>query len=206
MTLRGGDVNELEAYYFDAAKAYAETLCRYRLAKWVSQSRQQVMTVQSFAHLRAMRPDVQMYSELLVQDPVGGDVREIGRVVPDCMVVLQHETPTHMLSFDYPFQNERPTMVFEFICPANPRKDYDDNFRRYERDLGVPYYPRSEPETATLTLFRLGPGRKYERAAPNGAGRFEVPELDLEAAVVDGWVRYWYRGKQLLLPAELKRA
>jgi hypothetical protein len=38
---------------------------------------------------------------------------------------------------------------------------------------------------------------------PNAAGRFEVPELEIEVALLDGWVRFWYQGKLLPLPGEM---
>ncbi|HEX4612385.1 MAG TPA: hypothetical protein VH092_29595, partial [Urbifossiella sp.] len=37
----------------------------------------------------------------------------------------------------------------------------------------------------------------------NDAGRYAVEKLELEAKLVDGWVRFWFRGEMVLLPAEL---
>jgi hypothetical protein len=30
--------------------------------------------------------------------------------------------------------------------------------------------------------------------------------VDLEVALLDGWVRFWYKGEQLPLPADLQRS
>jgi hypothetical protein len=32
-----------------------------------------------------------------------------------------------------------------------------------------------------------------------------IPELELEAALLDGWVRYWFRGELLPLSPDLQR-
>src|SRR5262249_52094000 len=88
---------------------------------------------------------------------------------------------------------------------GNPRKDYEDSFRNYERDLKVPYYLVFYPDTQDLTLYRHNKG-KYVTVKPNEHDRYPIPELDLEVALLDGWVRFWYQGELLPLPADLERA
>ena len=53
-------------------------------------------------------------------------------------------------------------------------------------------------------LFRMKDDR-YSAVPPNAAGRRAIPELELEVALLDGWVRYWFRGELLPLPGDLLR-
>src|SRR5262249_830836 len=48
-------------------------------------------------------------------------------------------------------------------------------------------------------------GRKFVSVKPNRQGRYAIPELELEVAILDGWVRYWFRGRLPPLPADLQR-
>jgi hypothetical protein len=60
------------------------------------------------------------------------------------------------------------------------------------------------PDIQELTLYRHT-GKKYVSVKPNKQGRYPVPELDLEVSLEGGWVRYWYEGALLPLPADLDR-
>jgi hypothetical protein len=91
----------------------------------------------------------------------------------------------------------------EYVSPSNKRKDYEDSFEKYER-LKVPYYLVFYPDTQDLTLFHHN-GEKYVSKKPNRRGRLAIPELDIEVALLDGWVRYWFKGELLPLPADLQR-
>lgn len=44
---------------------------------------------------------------------------------------------------------------------------------------------------------------KYTAVPPGPSGRRPIPELELEVALLDGWVRYWFRGELLPLPGDL---
>jgi len=68
----------------------------------------------------------------------------------------------------------------------------------------VPYYLTFHPDNQELTLYRHN-GRKYVTVKPNEHGRFPIPELDLEIKIEGGWVRFWYKGKLLPLPADMLR-
>ena len=103
------------------------------------------------------------------------------------------------------FQPVKPLWVLEYVSPSNKRKDYKDSFHKYEKELKVPYYLLFYPNKQELTLYRLGP-RKYAATKPNRYGRLAIPELDLEVGLLDRWVRYWYKGDLLPLPAELQAA
>jgi hypothetical protein len=145
---------------------------------------------------------VQLFNELLVQFPVRGR-RRPAQVVPDNMVVVCKHPIDAVGSYDVPFQPVRPFWVFEYVSPSNKRKDYEDSFEKYER-LKVPYYLVFYPDNQDLTLFHHQ-GEKYVTKKPNRRGRLAVSELDMEVALLDGWVRYWYQGELLPLPADLQR-
>lgn len=95
-----------------------------------------------------------------------------------------------------------PLLIQEYVSRGSKRKDYTDNFLKYERDLKVPYYLLFNPEKPALHLYRHN-RRKYVLVKPNAHGRLAVPPLDIEAALLDDWVRFWYQGELLPLPAEL---
>ena len=53
-----------------------------------------------------------------------------------------------------------------------------------------------------MTLYRHT-GERYASVPVNEQGRLALPEMELEMALLDGWVRYWFRGELLPLPGEL---
>lgn len=97
-----------------------------------------------------------------------------------------------------------PFWTLDYVSKHSERKDYQESFRKYERELKVPYYLVFYPEAQELTLFHLQ-GKKYQTVPPNDAGRCPLPELDLEMTIWEGWARFWYRGKLLPLPDDLQR-
>jgi hypothetical protein len=76
---------------------------------------------------------------------------------------------------------------------------------KYEHELKVPYYLLFVPDEQELTLYRHS-GPKYLSVQPDTHGRYALPEVEMEIALLDGWVRFWYQGSLLPLPAELERA
>ncbi len=119
------------------------------------------------------------------------------------MVVICKDPIQAEGSYDVPFQPVRPFWVFEYVSPSNQRKDYEDSFEKYER-LKVPYYLVFHSDSQDLTLFHHQ-GEKYVSKRPNRRGRLAIPELSMEVALLDGWVRYWYEDELLPLPADLQR-
>src|SRR5262249_14056457 len=103
-----------------------------------------------------------------------------------------------------PLQSVRPFWMMEYVSKHNKRKDYEESFAKYERELKVPYYLVFYPDAQELTLFKHG-GKKYRVVKPNEHGRYPIPELELEMALLDGWVRFWFRGELLPLPDGLQR-
>jgi Uma2 family endonuclease len=190
--------------YDRAADRYLQSLPLEHFMESTDQSTQRAITVESLELVAAIRPEFQVFSELLVLYPVAGeDESRPAGVVPDNMVVLWPTPLAPLRSFNTPLQQARPTLVLEYAAPSNPRKDYEDNRKKYESDLKVPYYLIFEPEKQKLTVLQLERGR-YVAVKPNDAGRLAIPDLELEAAIVDRWVRFWYQGKLLPLPGEMQ--
>jgi Uma2 family endonuclease len=188
--------------YAKAANDYLRSLPLEHFMESTPQAKQREITLESLALVNARRPDVQVFNELLVQYPVRGQ-RKPAQVVPDNMVVVWKDRIDAQGSYDVPLQPIRPFWVFEYVLPSNNRKDYDDSFQKYER-LKVPYYLIFYPDNQELTLFHRR-GEKYVSKKPNRRGRFSIPELEMEMAILDGWVRYWYQDELLPLPADLQR-
>lgn len=124
--------------------------------------------------------------------------------MPDNMVVMHAEPIKAEGSFDLPLQPVGPFCVLEYVSKNNKRKVYDDNMIKYERELKVPYYLLFYPDDQEVTVFRHNK-RKYVSVKPNAVGRLAIAELELEVALLDRWVRYWFRGELLPLPADLQR-
>jgi Uma2 family endonuclease len=168
-----------------------------------AQATQRAITLASLAQVQARRSDFHVFNELLVQYPRRGQ-RRLGQVVPDNMVVLSEQPLRATSSFNVPLEPAPPFWTLEYVSKSNPRKDYEDNFQKYERELKVRYYLVFYPDEEELTLYRHNK-RRYVTVRPNAQGRYPLPEIELEVAVLDGWVRFWYRGELLPLPADYQR-
>jgi Uma2 family endonuclease len=188
--------------YLDAeADAYLEALPLSHFMEATTQATQRKITLESFDLVHAARPEVQCFNELLVQYR-RGKRKKTGKVVPDNFVVVHPEPIDALKSFDLQTQTARPLLVLEYVSKETRRKDYDENFEKYEEELRVPYYLLFYPDNDELTLFRLGE-KGYTAVPPNAAGRVAIPELELEAGLLGGWVRFWFRGELLPLPGDL---
>jgi Uma2 family endonuclease len=193
---------ELEAFYRAAAQEYLERLPLRHFMEATTPARQRAITLACLALICAVRPDVHVFNELLVQYPPRGRGKKLRQVVPDNMVVLHPEPIQAEGSFDLPLQPAGPFWVLEYVSKNSRRKDYDQNMVKYERDLKGPYYLLFAPEAQELTLYHLEQDR-YVSVKPNAQARYPLPELELEMALLDGWVRFWFRGELVPLPAEL---
>jgi Uma2 family endonuclease len=185
--------------YEQAARDYLHRLPLEHFMEAMPQATQREITLASLAVLRGRRPDVQVFNDMLVQYPFNGG---LGQVVPDNMVVLTDQPIQAASSYNLPFEAAAPLWVLEYVSPTNRRKDYVDSFRKYEQELRVPYYLLFYPDGQDLRLYHHT-GVAYELAQANARGRLELPELDLEIAILDDWVRYWHQGKLLELLATL---
>jgi Uma2 family endonuclease len=193
----------LQLTYDWAADDYLRSLPLEHFMESTDQSTQRKITLESLDLVQVVRPDFQVFNELLIQYPIpGSKPSKPERVVPDNMVIIWPEPIDKLKAFHTPLQPVGPTLVMEYVSESNRRKDYEDNLRRYRDDLRVPYYLLFEPAKQSLDVFHLEDG-KYVRVAPNAEGRLAIPELELEVGLIDGWVRYWHRGTLLALPGEL---
>jgi len=195
----------LRLRYAEAAQAYLKSLPLEHFMEAPPQATQRKIAVESLDLVQVVRPEVQTFNELLVQYPRRGS-EKLGQVVPDNMVVVWPE-PIQFDngSYDLVFQPARPFWMLEYVSKNNKRKDYEDNFQKYEQELRVPYYLIFYPDAQDMTLFRLTTRKKYRAVAPNKQGRCPLPELELELGLLDGWVRFWFRGQLLPLPGDLQR-
>ncbi len=189
------------ADYDAAAHEYCRNLPLEHFMEALPQSTQREITLESLAVLRALRPDVQVFNELLIQYFYEGQLRQ---VVPDNMVRLSRQNPVTQTSFAAELEAAQPFLVFEYVSPASHRKDYGQSFKKYERELRVPYCLMFYPEKQDFRIHRHT-GDGYERVPPNELGRHEIEELELEVALQKTWVRFWHRGELLPLPDELLR-
>jgi len=193
----------LRIQYEKAAEAYLHSLPLEHFMQATSQATQHNITVQSLGLVHLNRPDVQTFNELLVQYPLA-DQSRLGQVVPDNMVVVWPEAIKAHSSYDMPFQPVGPFWVLDYLSKYTKRKNYEENFLKYERELKVPYCLIVLPDEQKLSLYQLKKG-KYVSVKPNGEGRFAIAELEREIGLLDGWARYWFRGKLVPRTVELQR-
>ena len=201
MTPSTGLDPDLVRFYEEAEQHYLRNLPLEHFTEAYAQGTQRKITLESFDLIRVSHPDVQCFNELLVQYP-RPEGNRLGQVVPDNMVVIHPEPIQVRGSFNLPLQPARPFLVMEYVSKYNMRKDYEGNMLKYQDSLRVPYYLLFYPDNQELSVFRLT-GEKYTLVTPNAAGRLPIPELELEVALQDGWVRYWFRGELLPLPGDL---
>ena len=188
--------------YIRLAREYQEALPMEHYMEAYTQAFQRKITVSTLDPVTLDRPDIQLFNELLVQDRVGRG-RKLVQVCPDNMVVLHDEKLVVDGSYDVPLQPARPFCVMEYVSKSSVRKDYEDNYIKYERDLKVPYYLLFYPDHEELNLFKRG-RTKYASVKPNAAGRYAIPEMEIEVALLEQWVRYWFRGRLLPMPSEMQ--
>jgi len=191
----------VEIEYYDAAQRYLRSLPPEHFMEAFPQGTQRMITIASLQLLRDQRPDVYVFNELLVQYPLQG--RKIGQVVPDNMVVISEAPLIVEGSFDLPLQPEGPFLVLEYVSQNSKRKDYVDNKGKYEQDLKVPYCLLFYPEKQDLKLLKYDKETGYHAVVANKRGRMPIPKLELEVALHEEWVRFWFRGELLPLPADL---
>ena len=188
-------------FYEQAAREYCESLPLEHFMQSTFQTTQCKITLESFDLICAVRPEIHIFSELLVQY---GPISNLLRVVPDNMVIIYEgeidATGSYNMHND---EKSKPFLMIEYVSESNKRKDYVDNMLRYERDLHVPYYLLFEPENQILSLFKMNARKKYATVKANAEERFAIPELELEVGILDSWVRYWFRGELQALPVEL---
>jgi Uma2 family endonuclease len=191
----------MEINYHAAAQEYLRKLPLEHFMEATPQARQREITLESLALVRAQRADFHLFNELLVQYPLPRK-KKPGQVVPDNMVVLHPGPLNPEGSYDVPLQPAPPFWVLEYVSKGNSRMDYEDNMHKYEQELKVPYFLLFYPEHQELIL-NCHTGERYRTVLPNEQGRYAIPEIEVEMAILDKWVRFWYRGELLPLPGEM---
>ena len=94
----------------------------------VAEATRRKITVAGLRLVAARRPDVFVYSELLIQWRDGE--KKLRRVVPDNMVVIADpEAAGADLNFAIPVQTAKPFFVLEYVSKSNSRKDYQKSLR-----------------------------------------------------------------------------
>jgi Uma2 family endonuclease len=188
--------------YEQAAEEYLASLPLEHFMEATPQATQREITLESFALVRRARADFHYFNELLIQYFYKGNLR---RVVPDNMVVVGQIDERRRGSYAPELEPAPPLWVLEYVSRANPRKDYVGNFKKFRRELKVPYHLLFEPEARPQVLqLSRHDGAAYVPCAPSAEGRCPIPELEIEVGLVAGWMRYWFRGELLPLPAELQ--
>ncbi len=190
----------LQVRYYQAAQEYLRNLPPEHFMEATPQATQRKITLESLDLVHVRRPDIQLFNELLVQYPLPRRKRP-GQVVPDNMVVVHPEPIKAEGSYDVPLQPVRPFWVLEYVSKSSRRKDYDDNMRKYERELMVPYYLLFVPDEQEITLYRMV-AERYVSVLPDANGHYALPELELAIGLLAGWVRFWFRGDLLPLPEQ----
>ena len=191
--------------YEEAAREALQSQTLEEIMEATPQAPQRKITVCSLELVCGRRPDFQVFNELLVLYPDSAS-GAMERVVPDNMVVLHDEDLGPLTSFNLPHMPARPFWVMEYVSTSSQRKDYAHSFRKYEQEIRVPYYLIFYPDNEELTLYRYNKGRsRYDTVLPDDEGRRAMPDVRIEVGLVDGWVRFWYEGRLLPLPAELDR-
>jgi Uma2 family endonuclease len=186
-----------------AALDYSARLTLEQIMEAVPQATQRKLFLEAGDLVHARRPDVQFFNELLIQW-ARKNHRKPGQVCPDNMVVVWHEPIQATSSYNVPEQPVGPFWVLEYVSKNSERKDYEESFDKYEKELKVPYYLIFYPDNEELTLYRHN-GKKYVSVKPNEHGRYPIAELEMEVGLLDGWARFWFRGELLPLPAEMQR-
>src|SRR5438552_15555128 len=124
--------------YAEAAQEYLRSLPPEHFMEATAQGTQRKITLESLDLVHDDRPDVQVFNELLVQYPRRGK-RRPEQVVPDNMVIIWDEPIDADGSYDIPLQPVGPFWALEYVSKHNKRKDYEESFLKYERDLKLKY-------------------------------------------------------------------
>jgi hypothetical protein len=201
--LSAGERHKLRLIYDMAERRFQAALPPEHYMEAFDHAHQRAVTLASLGLLAGRVPGFHLFNEMLVLYQAGPTEFDTAGVVPDNFVVRYDGPLVVDNSFRLPLQPARPFLVLEYVSTHNQRKDYDDNMTRYQDALRVPYYLLFHPGSQEMSLYKLV-RRRFRTVRPDAAGRVAVPELDLQAGVLDGWMRYWYRGDLLPLPAELE--
>lgn len=192
------EVARRDAELDESAREYYRSLPVEDTIDTVPQANARRALLSSFRVIKAKRPDLHYFNELLIEYRTADG--SPGRVVPNNFVTVHPEPIKAGNSFDLSEQPTRPLLALEYVTEYR-RPEFKQNRAKYERDLRIPYYLRVYPHDGRIAMYSLRDDR-YTAAQLNAEGRFAVPELESEFGVVDGAVRVWFRGELVPLIAE----
>ncbi len=184
--------------YETAAWEYYQTLPMEHFMEATPQATQRIIAAESFDLLKTRRGDIQYFNELLVQYWFEGKLR---RVVPDNMLVIGDVPEHRRSSYATELEPASPFMMFEWVSDSSEGKDYGETFRKYEQELRTPYCLCFHPDKGKWDVYHHD-GQEYVHLEPGLGGRVAIPELDLQVGLYEGWIRFWYQGQLLEIPAE----
>jgi len=141
------DASELELKYRYSAAAYWFIQRHRHDDVEPAQAAQRDITRWAFEAVRGARPDVQPFTNLLIQYPQAGE-EEPGQLTPDNTVFVHSARLKVSASFNAPMQPVGPFIAMEYTERSRAE--------RYEKELKVPYY-----------LPALLPGRGRVQALPS---------------------------------------
>ena len=140
-----------------------------------------------------------------------------GRVVvkaPDWAYIPRITVPRTAVHRSYTpqLQGALPLIVLEFLSDQegseySVKPTYPPGkWFFYEQVLQVPYYGLFDLESEELEFYRLGNDKRYTLMAPNGEGRYWLPEMELALGCWPGqrenragvWLRWWDQADTLL--------
>ncbi len=157
----------LKRFYERDASEYCGSLPLEHFMESIEQSTQRNITVSSLALVRAVWPEFQVFSELMIQYVAPGkDPYKPLRIVPDNMVLVHSEPIDAHGSYATAVQPVLPILVLEYVSRRSKGKDYEDNRKKYERDLKIPYYLLFDPEAGDMAVLHRVKS-KYVRVKPN---------------------------------------
>ena len=165
----------LKRFYERDASEYCGSLPLEHFMESIEQSTQRNITVSSLALVRAVWPEFQVFSELMIQYVAPGkDPYKPLRIVPDNMVLVHSEPIDAHGSYATAVQPVLPILVLEYVSRRSKGKDYEDNRKKYERDLKIPYYLLFDPEAGDMAVLHRVKS-KYVRVKPNEEDRLPIP-------------------------------
>ena len=169
-----------------------------------SQATQREITLESLALVRARRPEVQVFNELLVQYP-GRAARGLGRWCPTIWSSFTISRSRRRAAMTCHCSRSALSGCWNMFRRGITRKDYDDNMRKYEARAEGSVLPAIRPRPARIDVVPAHRG-SLSLGPPDADGRCAIPELDLSLGLRHSWLRFWYQGELLPLPADLQRA
>ena len=156
------------------------------------QAKQREITNAAFALMRVVHKDFHYFSRLRVNYSRGDELR---RIAPDN--IISFGFASHTSGGNCAIGGNRCSLLaaFTYDCFSPPEESRQD-FCVFEKELAVPYYVLFYPLHQSLRLY-IHNGKNYDLASPNKKLKYEIPELNIELALHNGWLRIWFNNELL---------